>query len=177
MWNVKCACWQTCQSIMICEQFIREGSMYSICSFHCFTRGRIRNQRFRYTWSFGCAQGDILLYEFSWLDTDFCQDRPAWLECSVWILMSRSARQGCKGFVCPGWFFGLDALIALLWYFQDPIHHPDYDHSIFAFLRSPCVGDLPMATLAILNRYWWNWFHFFVDTHRKITQGRHLSRT
>ena len=57
------------------------------------------------------------------LDTIFCQDRPAWIERSAWILISWSARKGCES-VCPDRCFCLDARIDLPGYCQDTIHHP-----------------------------------------------------
>ena len=55
------------------------------------------------------------------LDTIFCQDRPAWIERSAWILISWSARKGCES-VCPDRCFCLDARIDLPGYCQDTIH-------------------------------------------------------
>ena len=66
------------------------------------------------------------------LDTIFCQDRPAWIERSAWILISWSARKGCES-VCPDRCFCLDARIDLPGYCQDTIHHPVYlcNHTYF----------------------------------------------
>ena len=69
------------------------------------------------------------------LDTICCQDRPAWIERSAWILISWSARNGCES-VCPDRYFCLDARIDLPGYCQDTIHHPAYPtYSIHITLR------------------------------------------
>ena len=114
-----------------CEKLITRGSMYGHLPYDGLTRGRIRDRivkknmecQFHIEQKLQSRRKCIPANISRCLDTIFCQDRPAWIERSAWILISWSARKGCES-VCPDRCFCLDARIDLPGYCQDTIHHP-----------------------------------------------------
>ena len=117
----------------VCEKLITRGSMYGHFLHDGLTRGRIRHRiikkdmecRFHIEQKLQSHRKCIPANISGCLDTIFCQDRPAWIERSAWILISWSARKGCES-VCPDRCFCLDARIDLPGYCQDTIHHPGF---------------------------------------------------